>query len=127
HGPHLSGGPIPGAPPSWPPAANLTPGEGSAMLRYPSADAFIAMLKSGRRPDGSEVSKVMPFAGLGQLSEADATALYVHLKRLAPLAAGNRWRAPPRPTTAAGVAVADPQRATCRRRPERAQAARGRP
>ena len=33
HGANLSGGAIPGAPPAWPPAANLTPGSGSAMVR----------------------------------------------------------------------------------------------
>ena len=37
HGAGLSGGKIPGGPPDWPAAANLTPGEGSAMARYPDA------------------------------------------------------------------------------------------
>ena len=35
----LEGGPIAGAPPDWPPAARLTPGEGSAMARYDSAES----------------------------------------------------------------------------------------
>src|SRR4051812_9245158 len=35
HGARLSGGKIPGAPPDWPQAANLTPGSGSALARYP--------------------------------------------------------------------------------------------
>jgi mono/diheme cytochrome c family protein len=34
HGERFAGGKIPGAPPDWPPAANLTPGEGSVMPRY---------------------------------------------------------------------------------------------
>ena len=42
------GGRIPGAPPDWPAAANLTPGIGSAMLRYGSAEAFRTMLRTGR-------------------------------------------------------------------------------
>jgi mono/diheme cytochrome c family protein len=90
HGAHLSGGRIPGAPPAWPPAANLTPGEGSAMARYASVDQFVAMLRSGKRPDGSAVSGVMPFGSLRELNDTEAKALYAHLKRLAPLAAGNR-------------------------------------
>lgn len=90
HGPQLSGGKIPGAPPDWPAASNLTPGEGSAMAGYASADAFVAMLRTARRPDGSEVSKVMPFTSLKELSDNDAKALYAHLKALSPVPFGNR-------------------------------------
>ncbi|WP_280150817.1 cytochrome c [Piscinibacter sp. XHJ-5] len=90
HGATLSGGKIPGAPPAWPAAANLTPGSDSAMARYASADQFVAMLRTGKRPDGSEVSSVMPFTSLRELSDNDAKALYAHLKQLAPVAAGNR-------------------------------------
>jgi mono/diheme cytochrome c family protein len=53
HGPGLSGGAIPGGPPDWPAAANITPGKASAMPRYPDTNAFVAMLRSGKRPDGS--------------------------------------------------------------------------
>ena len=90
HGAKLSGGKIPGAPPEWPAAANLTPGEGSAMKHYPSAEAFAAMLKTGKRPDGSEVSKVMPFIALKEMNDTDVRAMYLHLKTLPPVAAGNR-------------------------------------
>ncbi|MDB5743194.1 MAG: cytochrome c, class [Polaromonas sp.] len=78
HGPGLSGGKIPGTPPDWPPAANLTPGEGSALTRYPDADRFVAMLRSGKRPDGTAVA-VMPFDSLRELSDVDARALYAYL------------------------------------------------
>jgi len=90
HGAGLSGGRIPGAPPEWPAAANLTPGDGSAMARYADADAFVKMLRSGRRPDGSAVSRVMPFESLQALNDTDAQALYLHLKGLAPRPAGQR-------------------------------------
>lgn len=89
HGAHLSGGKIPGGPPDWPAAANLTPGEGSGLTRYANAEQFVAMLRTGKRPDGSAVSTVMPFSSLRALSDADAQALYTHLKGLAPVAAGN--------------------------------------
>ena len=88
HGDKLAGGRSPGAPPAWPAAANLTPGSGSAMAAYGSAEQFIAMLRTGRRPDGSAVSPVMPFVSLRALSEVDAHALYDHLKRLPPVAFG---------------------------------------
>ncbi len=90
HGAHLSGGKVPGGPPDWPPAANLTPGDGSAMTRYTNADQFVAMLRSGKRPDGSAVNAAMPFASLGALNDVDAQALYLHLKALPPVAVGKR-------------------------------------
>lgn len=90
HGAKLSGGKIPGAPPDWPAAANLTPGEGTAMKHYPTAESFAAMLKTGKRPDGTEVSKVMPFLALKEMNDTDVQAMYLHLKTLPPLAAGNR-------------------------------------
>lgn len=90
HGRHLAGGRIPGAPPEWPAAANLTSGDGSAMDRYASDDAFVAMMRSGKRPDGSPVSTVMPFAALGAMNDTDLRALYVHLKGLPPRPLGSR-------------------------------------
>ena len=82
HGAKLDGGKIPGAPPDWPPAAKLTPGPGSALDRYPTAEQFMAMLKTGKRPDGSSVSTVMPFASLKEMNEVDVRALYLHLRAL---------------------------------------------
>lgn len=90
HGPNLSGGKVPGAPPDWPIAANLTPGEGSAMARYASAHAFKAMLRTGHRPDGSAVSQVMPFESLSQMSDVDTDALYLYLRSLPARSAGGR-------------------------------------
>jgi mono/diheme cytochrome c family protein len=90
HGARLSGGKVPGAPPTWPATANLTPGKGSVMPRYPSADLFMATLRSGRRPDGTEISPVMPFTSLKQMNDTDVLALYAYLKSLPPVEAGSR-------------------------------------
>jgi mono/diheme cytochrome c family protein len=89
HGPGLSGGTIPGAPPEWPAAANLTPGAGTALARYASAENLRAMFRTGRRPDGSAVSTVMPFESLRALNDTDVDALYAYLKTVAPRAGGN--------------------------------------
>jgi mono/diheme cytochrome c family protein len=89
HGEHLSGGKIPGGPPDWPAAANITPGEGTAMSRYPSAAQFLTMLRSGKRPDGSPI-KVMPFESLSKLNDVDAQALYEYLKTVPARPAGGR-------------------------------------
>ncbi|KQO27693.1 c-type cytochrome [Acidovorax sp. Leaf78] len=81
HGATLEGGKIPGGPPDWPAAADIRPGAqhaDSAMARYPSAASFVAMLRTGKRPDGTPI-QVMPFESLGQLSDTDAQALYLYL------------------------------------------------
>ena len=88
HGPTLSGGKIPGAPPDWPAAANLTAGAGSVLPRYADAQTFITMLRTGLRPDGSAVSPVMPFNALQAMNDVDAQALFLHLKSVPPLPTG---------------------------------------
>ena len=79
HRADLSGGKIAGAPPSWPAAARLVPGEGNVMGRYPDAASFAAMLKTGKRPDGSAVSPVMPFPALREMNDVDVRALHLYL------------------------------------------------
>lgn len=78
HGANLQGGKIAGAPPDWPAAARLAPGEGSVMPRYKDVDAFVAMIRSGKRPDGSAIA-VMPFSSLKTMSETDLRALHLYL------------------------------------------------
>ena len=90
HGGQLSGGKIPGAPPDWPAAANLTPGDGSAMTRYADGPQFAAMMRTGRRPDGSAVSPVMPFSSLARMNDTDLAALYLYLKNVPPRPFGGR-------------------------------------
>jgi mono/diheme cytochrome c family protein len=90
HGPGFSGGKIPGAPPHWPPASNLTPGEGSAMQRYDTWEKLAAMMRTGKRPDGSEVSKVMPFASLAHFNDTDVQAMHAFFRTLPPRKAGGR-------------------------------------
>ncbi|MEO7392405.1 MAG: c-type cytochrome [Ramlibacter sp.] len=89
HGEHLSGGKIPGGPPDWPAAANITPGEGSVMSRYKDPAAFTTMLRSGKRPDGTPI-QVMPFESLAKLNDTDAQALHEFLKTVPPRPAGGR-------------------------------------
>lgn len=90
HGPSFSGGKIPGTPPDWPPAANLTPGSESVMPRYDTPEKFVAMMHSGRRPDGTAVSSVMPFGMLKAMDETDLRAIYAFLKTLPPRPHGSR-------------------------------------
>ncbi|MEO8119149.1 MAG: c-type cytochrome [Rhodoferax sp.] len=89
HGENLSGGRIPGGPPDWPAAANITPGEGSAMVRYKDAATFVTMLQTGKRPDGSPIA-VMPFGSLSKMDDVDKRALFAFLQTVPARAAGQR-------------------------------------
>jgi len=90
HGAGFSGGRIAGGPPDWPPAANLTPGEGSAMKLYEDPASFIAMMRTGRRPDGSAVGKVMPFDALKNFNDVDLQAMHAFFRTLPARKAGGR-------------------------------------
>jgi mono/diheme cytochrome c family protein len=79
HGAELAGGKIPGGPPDWPAAADLR--SGTVMARYPSAESFMRMMKSGQRPDGSKIT-VMPFESLAQMNDTDLRGLHVYLQSL---------------------------------------------
>jgi mono/diheme cytochrome c family protein len=89
HGEHLAGGKVPAGPPDWPPAANITPGAGTVMNRYPGVAEFAAMFRTGKRPDGSAI-QVMPFESLSKMNDVDVQALYEYLKTVPARPAGGR-------------------------------------
>ena len=80
HGTQLKGGRIPGTPPSWPAAANLSGDADSAMRRYADAPAFATLVRTGKRPDGSAVAPQMPTNP--HLSDQDLSALFAYLESL---------------------------------------------
>ena len=87
HGEGFSGGKIPGAPPEWGPAANITP---AGIGRWSEGD-FARALRTGRRPDGSAIdSTVMPIRLLRQMDDVEVAALYAYLRTLPPKPYGNR-------------------------------------
>jgi mono/diheme cytochrome c family protein len=90
HGAHFSGGKIPGTPPAWPAAANLTSAPDSAMAHYTSAEQFKSLFRTGKRPDGSAVSEVMPFKALGYMNDTELDALFAFLKTVEPRPFGQR-------------------------------------
>lgn len=90
HGEHYSGGKIPGAPPAWPAAANITSAPDSAMARYTSAEQFRTMFRTGKRPDGTTVSEVMPFKSLAYMNDAELDAMFAFLKTVAARPSGQR-------------------------------------
>jgi mono/diheme cytochrome c family protein len=81
HGADYAGGPLPGAGPGEPEAANLTPG--GVMQTY-SEEQFIAAMRTGIRPDGSTIpNDAMPWQVLGgSLTDDELKALYLFFQSL---------------------------------------------
>ncbi len=86
HGPGLSGGPIPGAPPSFPKATNITP---TGIGKWTEAQ-FIQAMRSGVRPDGTAINPFMPWNAVGQLSDDELRALWLYLTSVPSRASGTR-------------------------------------
>ena len=76
HNPSFSGGPVPGTPPDWKPAANLTP---AGIGHYQESD-MIRVLRTGRRPDGSQVDPHMPWQMTRHMTDTEIRALYAYLR-----------------------------------------------
>jgi mono/diheme cytochrome c family protein len=85
HGSDLSGGPIPGGDPSWPPARNLTPD--ATGLKGWSYDQFVTALTRSQRPDGTALrSPMKEVAGYGQsMTDVERQALWAYLQSLPPV------------------------------------------
>jgi mono/diheme cytochrome c family protein len=88
HGSNYSGGKIEIGPPDWPHAANLTPDPAGRLAGWTEAD-FVATLRTGRRPDGSQLSPVMPSV-FGQMDDIELKALWSFLRGLPPVPTGVR-------------------------------------
>lgn len=73
HGMELKGGPVPGVPPSFPPATNIR--QSGTVSGWTEAD-FIQSMRIGIRPSGVEIHPFMPFKAIGTLSDDDLKALW---------------------------------------------------
>lgn len=81
HGEGLSGGPIPGAPPSMAVPLNLTPD--STGLAGWSLDDFKHTMRTGKRKlDGRQLDKMMPVESFGQFDDTEMQALFSYLQTL---------------------------------------------
>jgi len=86
HGPTLSGGHIPGTPPEWKAATNLTP---DGIGHYKEEDFFRA-LREGKRPGGVAIDTLMPVKYTKQMTDDEIRALWLYLKTVPPKAFGGR-------------------------------------
>lgn len=90
HGHGFSGGPIPGVPPEWPPAANLTPDPATGLGQWTEPD-FFTLIRTGVRPDGTRVNpNYMPYQATAQMTDTELRALWLYLQSLPPKPEGNR-------------------------------------
>lgn len=87
HGPGLSGGSIPGAPPDFPPAANLTPS--GEVGSWDFAD-FRDTLRSGKNPKGRALSEEMPWKSYGKMSDQELRAIWLFVSSVPAKDAGQR-------------------------------------
>jgi mono/diheme cytochrome c family protein len=86
HGPGLSGGPIPGVPPDFPPAGNISP---TGIGGWTEADFFRA-LREGKRPDGSAIDPFMPWMATREMTDDEIKALLAYLRTVPPRPGGMR-------------------------------------
>lgn len=78
HGVNLLGGPIPGAPPEWPLAQNIT----SQGIGKWTESEFLTAMRSGKRPDGTEMQAPMPWQNFSYMTDTELKSLRLYLVSL---------------------------------------------
>jgi mono/diheme cytochrome c family protein len=89
HGTTLSGGEIPGFPPEWPAAPNLTSGLGSRLPTW-GEEGFIEIIRSGMKHGRTINSAYMPWTSYRHMTVDELRAVYIYLMSLPPKDFGNR-------------------------------------
>lgn len=79
HNPNYSGGKVPGTPPSFAAAGNITPDSATGIGRWSEAD-FMRALREGTRPDGSKLDPFMPVQLTKQMTDTELKAAYMYLR-----------------------------------------------
>lgn len=79
HGIDLKGGVAQGDGGAEIPTPDIT--SAGAMSRY-NEETFINAMRTGVRPDGSQISPLMPWQAFGQATDDDLTAMYLYLSSL---------------------------------------------
>ncbi len=81
HRPDLGGGPIPGAPPDWPEAANIT--RAGAIADWTEAD-FLMTLRTGVDKTGHAIDPVMPVFRYAGMTDDDLKAIWQFISTAPP-------------------------------------------
>jgi hypothetical protein len=88
HGEHMSGGPIPGAPPDFPVPLNLTPHESG--LQGWTLEDFEKVMATGVRKNGKKLADFMPTESINAMDDIERKALFSYLQSLPPVPFGER-------------------------------------
>ena len=88
HGEHLSGGPLPGAPPSIPVPLNLTPD--LTGLREWTFDDFERLMRTGVRKNGKQLDPFMPIESWRNFNDVEMHAIWAYLRTVPPMPWGSR-------------------------------------
>ena len=86
HGETFSGGHIPGTPPDWKPAANITP----AGIGHYTEEDFFRALRDGKRPAGTPIDSLMPYRFTKLMTDDEIRSLWLFLKTVPPKPYGGR-------------------------------------
>jgi mono/diheme cytochrome c family protein len=89
HGPALAGGAITAGDPSWPPASNLTV---AGPTKAWSEKDFVALMRTGRRPDRVPVNSAMPWKNAGRMTDEELHAIWSYLRSIPGLATSEPTR-----------------------------------
>ncbi len=84
HGGTFAGQHVPGTPPDFPDAANLTP-HADGLKSWQFAD-FQRALRTGKRPNGRELAGFMPWRVYATMTDTELAAIWAHLSTLPPQA-----------------------------------------
>lgn len=80
HGHYLKGGPIPGAPPYWPEAPDLT---STGHLKNWTKEQFVSTLQEGLTPEGHHLDEqYMPWPAFGKLTDEEFDLIWDYLQTL---------------------------------------------
>ncbi len=89
HGAGFSGGRIPGTPPDWKAAANITPDPATGLGRWTEQD-FVRAMRTGKRPNGSDIDPLMPWKGLATMTDTELRAIWLYLRTVPARPHGSR-------------------------------------
>jgi mono/diheme cytochrome c family protein len=86
---------------------NLTPDKDTGLGDWTS-EQIIAAIRTGKTPEGRDLSPVMPFAAFSHLADADAEAIAAFLKSLPPVSNRVKNFGPKEPVTVSVSAILPP-------------------
>lgn len=84
HNEHFSGGHVPGTPPNFPDARNITPDNATGIGGWTEAQ-FRTAITTGKRPDGSTLNPFMPWKSFASFNDTEIDALWAYLRTVPPV------------------------------------------